>query len=234
MDHSLLRLRRLLRRLEHGARGTGADRLRDPATGGPDNRRPSLRPTRDLGDGPVPGRKATPVPGRGPDCSGVRRAVGRFHGGALPGTEARGPAGNRPPGPRRAWEVIRLPPAPGPAPASPRPSSRRQRTVLPPLPPRSPAPSGSVPLKHALLDVAEAVGIPFRVLTAHGWWRNNGMPVRVVRRLRTRVDVDPGSIPAAIEWTRKRFSPGNAVTNGKQSRSTPDGEQAAFAGLSVG
>ncbi len=98
----------------------------------------------------------------------------------------------------------------------------------------TPAPSGSVPLKHALLDVAEAVGIPFRVLTAHGWWRNNGMPVRVVRRLRTRVDVDPGSIPAAIEWTRKRFSPGNAVTNGKQSRSTPDGEQAAFAGLSVG
>lgn len=43
--------------------------------------------------------------------------------------------------------MIRLPPAPGPAPASPRPSSRRQRTVLPPLPPRSPAPSGSLTRK---------------------------------------------------------------------------------------
>ncbi len=98
----------------------------------------------------------------------------------------------------------------------------------------TPAPSGSVPLKHALREVADALGIKFETIESHGWWRHYGIPLRIVRRLRTRVDVDPGSIPAAIEWTRTRFRPGNAETNGKQSRSTPDGEQAAFAGLSVG
>jgi hypothetical protein len=98
----------------------------------------------------------------------------------------------------------------------------------------TPAPSGSVPLKHALREVADAVGIEFETIEAHGWWRHYGIPLRIVRRLRTRVDVDPASIPAAIAWMREgRFRAGNAGTNGNHSRAILDGEQPAFAGLEV-
>lgn len=67
-------------------------------------------------------------------------------------------------------------------------------------------PDGSVPLKWALATVCEALGVGMR--TWQVYWKKRGIPFVVVRDLRTRVDVDPESIPQAKEavarWYRER------------------------------
>lgn len=57
-------------------------------------------------------------------------------------------------------------------------------------------PKGSVPLKHALLDIAEACNATFHQVRYH--WDVGRLPLRVMRRLATRVDVDPETISDGI------------------------------------
>lgn len=62
----------------------------------------------------------------------------------------------------------------------------------------TPRPEGSVPLKLALIEVAEATGLSPKTMFSH-WNKLYHLPLVIVRRTRTHSDVDPASIPAAVE-----------------------------------
>ncbi len=74
----------------------------------------------------------------------------------------------------------------------------------------TPPPAGSVRLKFALLEIAEATGASLRTLQSH-WRKGYKLPLVEMRRTRTYVDVDPASIQAAVDRLK-------ALRHGKASR----------------
>lgn len=76
-------------------------------------------------------------------------------------------------------------------------------------------PKGSVPLKTALLDIADACNASWHQVRGH--WDRGHLPLRVMRRLATRVDVDPATISDGIH-AMFQFLQGNALpTNNRVS-----------------
>ena len=68
---------------------------------------------------------------------------------------------------------------------------------------RLPRPIGSIPIKEAIQQVAEATGLGTHTLTKH-WRTFYKIPFVELRRTRTRVDIDPACIPVCIEHMRRR------------------------------
>lgn len=65
----------------------------------------------------------------------------------------------------------------------------------------TPCPAGSIPLKQALTEIGKQTGLSFGSLKNK--WRNGySLPLKVMRKVRTRVDVDPASVPDAIAALR--------------------------------
>ena len=60
-----------------------------------------------------------------------------------------------------------------------------------------PRPYGSIPLKQALEEISKRTGRSLTALKHH--WQVMGLPITVMRRVRTRVDVDPASVDACVK-----------------------------------